>query len=151
MSNILLLPTLLQNIQLYTIVLQGINPMDLCAPWDDYYTHKWIFPSKIDDQTFMDYAVQLSIKFLKNSLFKFTLPNDVYKSIYGESPSSTNNSLEYPITNKGFTRDWTNGPLCPWFNYYIHNWRDLSNHRYQKAMNIDEQLSITNYNNDKIS
>ena len=31
--------------------------------------------------------------------------NDVYKSIYGESPSSTNTSEEDPITHKNFARD----------------------------------------------
>ena len=36
------------------------------------------------------------------TFLKWTVPNDVYKSIYGKYPSSTNTSSEYPITRRCF-------------------------------------------------
>ena len=49
---------------------------------------------------------------MTNSL-EVNSPNDVYKSIYGKSTSSTNTSSEYPITQKSFARDKPIGTLYP--------------------------------------
>ena len=63
-------------------------------------------------------------------------PNDAYKSIYSESPYSTNTSLEYPITYKGLQGINPMGICVPGADYYIHNWRYPSDLNHQTLTSV---------------
>ena len=78
---------------------QVINPMGICAPWYESYLHNWINPQNIDHQKFISLISSTVMFALKQSktLSKWTVSNDVYKSMYLEYPSYStfkNNSIK---------------------------------------------------------
>ena len=119
MDSLLLLPRLLQNIQLLQKI-QGIIPMVFCSPWSSSYLKIknilqtlmtkscWLFINNYQFQT----------KTMKN-LLKLTDLNAFYKSRYVDDHYSTEPYSEYPINHKKIDRDEPNVPLCPlgWLLY----------------------------------
>ena len=106
MSNLPLLPILLQNIQSPTEVLQGINQMDLFPHWVDFYILNWIDTYKLNHQTLMNFSEQLSFTKLKNDKLSWNTlsPMMFTRSIYVKSPSSTNTYSENPINHTSVER-----------------------------------------------
>ena len=65
--------------------------MALCAPLGDSYLHNWINPLNLYHQTLMEIISKTVIYALKTfkTLCKLTVSNDVHKSMYVGSPSSS--------------------------------------------------------------
>ena len=55
-----------------------------CAPWDNTYLNNWINPPNLGHQTLVILILTTAMCDLKqfNTLIKWTVPNDVYKSMY---------------------------------------------------------------------
>ena len=64
--------------------------MAFCAPWSDPCLHNWNNPTNLGQLTLVDILSTNEMCALKQfkTLTELNVPNNIYKSIYMESPAS---------------------------------------------------------------